>query len=49
MENKDEDLEMDDVADITRGSVEPAINSCVSVGQLCTLLSLLTLIVLQIL
>lgn len=32
---KQEDLEMDDAADITRGCVDPAVNVCVSVGQVC--------------
>lgn len=41
---KQEDLEMDDAADITRGCVDPAVNLCVSVGQVGTLLSVLTLI-----
>lgn len=35
---------MDDAADITRGCVDPAVNLCVSVGQVGTLLSVLTLI-----
>lgn len=46
---KQEDLEIDDAADITRGYVDSNINSCVSVGQVGTLLSVLILIVLQIL
>lgn len=42
MRMKQEDLEMD--ADITRGCVDPAVNLSVSVGQVGTLLSVLTLI-----
>lgn len=41
---KQEDLDLDDVADITRGCVDPAANLCVSVGQVGALLSVLTLI-----
>ncbi len=44
MRMKQEDLEMDEAADITRGCVDPAVNLCVSVGQVGTLLSVLTLI-----
>ena len=39
-----EDLETDDAADITRGGVDPAVNFYVSLGQVDTLLSVLTLI-----
>lgn len=41
---KQEDLEMDDASDITRGCVDHAVNFCVSVGQTGTLFSVLTLI-----
>lgn len=41
---KQEDLEIDNATDTTRGCVDPAVNFWASVGQGGTLLSVLTLI-----